>query len=179
MIKSKFKITMLFVGILCFAFLAIAIFKMFQACIDDFDQVANSYLSENLITKIIIAFGAIGFLWTPIYLIKYFKTLRIYPTNIEVDYLFPIFNHNLQLKDFDYYVLIDEMTRNIPVEAIWFIKDDKVKLIFPGQLYSNYYEIRQEISKYKIENRGKVKLNPLQEIKARLGFKINKLENIK
>ena len=70
------------------------------------------------------------------------------------------------------------MTKNIPVEAIWFIKDNKVKLIIPGQLYSNYYEIRQEILKYRIENKGKVKLNPVQELKARLGFKINKIEKI-
>lgn len=100
MIKSKFKITLLIVGIFCFAFIALAIFKMFEACIDDFDQVSKTYLSENLIAKIIIPFGVIGFVWSPIYLIKYFKILRIYPSNIEVDYFFPILNQNLQMKDF-------------------------------------------------------------------------------
>ena len=151
---------------------------MLELIFSDFNGFINTYLSENLYAKILIPFGALGFLWSPIYLIKYFKMLRIFPTNIEVNYLFPIFNQNFQLENFDYYILVDEMTKNVPLEAIWFIKDNKVKLIIPGQLYSNYYEIRQEISKCKIENRGKVKLNPFQEIKARLGFKINKLEKI-
>ena len=178
MIKSKFKITLLFVGILCFAFVGIAIYKVVEACNDNFEQVADSYFSENLGAKILIPFGMIGFLWAPFYLIKYFKMIRIFRENIEVNYMFPIFSQNYQLKDFDYYILVDEMTKNVPVEAIWFIKDEKVRLIIPGQLYSNYYELRHAILTCKIENRGKIKLNPFQEIKARLGFKISKLEKL-
>lgn len=148
---------------------------MTELAITDFTALVNTYMSEKLVGRLLIPFGLLIFLWAPIYLLKYFKTVRVYPSNIEVNYLFPLFNCNLQLKDFDYYILVDEMTRNVPVEAIWFIKDKKVKFIIPGQLYSNYYEIKNEISKYKIENKGKVKLSSSQEIKARLGFEIKNI----
>ena len=170
---------MLITVLLCFAFILIFYYKMTELVITDFNGFVNTYMSENSYGKILIPFGLFGFLWSPIYILKYFKTIRIYPSNIEVNYFFPIFNHNLQLKDFDYYILVDEMTRSVPVEAIWFIKDKKVKFIIPGQLYSNYYEIRNEISKYSIENKGKIKLNPFQEVKARLGFRINKISLLK
>lgn len=178
MIRSRFKIILLIFTFLCCAFAGIAIYKISEFIITDFDRFVHSFQSEDLYAKILIPFGLLGFLWSPYYFIKYFKILKIFPENIEVNYLFPIFNKNFHLKDFDFYILVDEMTKNVPVEAIWFIKDDKVKLIIPGQLYSNYYEIRQVILKCKIANKGKIKLNPFHEIKARLGFKINKIEKI-
>lgn len=173
--KTKFKITMLLLAIFCFSFASFGCIMLLYLFITDYNQMVNSYLSEKLYTKILIPFGLIVFFWSPFYLIKYFKTILIFPYCVEVNYLFPVFNQNFQLKGFDYYILVDEMTRNIPVEAIWFIKDKKVKLIIPGQLYSNYYEVKQEISKYKIENKGKIKLNPFQELKAKLGFTIDKI----
>lgn len=166
---------MLLLAIFCFSFASFACVMIAYLFIIDYNQMINSYLSERLYARIIIPFGLIGFFLIPFYLIKYFKTILVFPSSIEVNYLFPVFNQKFQLKSFDYYILVDEMTRNIPVEAIWFIKDKKVKLTIPGQLYSNYYEMKKEISKYKIENKGKIKLNPFQEIKARLGFRINKI----
>lgn len=69
---------------------------------------------------------------------------------------------------FDYYVIVDEHSRYNTHEAVWLIKDEKIKKRFSSFCYANYHTIKAQI---KTKSRGKKNLNPLLQFFALIRLK--------
>ena len=82
--------------------------------------------------------------------------------------LIPIFRKKRSWTDFDYFILVDEYSNYNTYEAVWLIKDKKIKGRFSSFYYSNYQELKRQI---KTKPRGKKHFGPFDQLFALLGFK--------
>lgn len=82
--------------------------------------------------------------------------------------IFPFLRTFKQWTDFDYYILVDEDSRYSTHEAVWLIKDEKIKGRFSSFYYSNYSDLKRQI---KIKGYGKKQYSPFGQLFALLGLK--------
>jgi hypothetical protein len=82
--------------------------------------------------------------------------------------LFPILRKTRNWTDFDYFITVDENSRYSTHEAIWLIKEDKIKGRISSFYYTNYDEIKNQI---KVTGKGKKYFNPFGQLFAILGLK--------
>ncbi|MFD3002598.1 hypothetical protein ACFS7Z_19665 [Pontibacter toksunensis] len=82
--------------------------------------------------------------------------------------LLPLLRKTRSWSDFDYYITVDENSRYSTYEAVWLIKDGKLKGRFSSYYYSNYYEIKSQI---KTRRGGKKYFNPFSQFFIILGMK--------
>lgn len=82
--------------------------------------------------------------------------------------ILPFLRKSYAWSDFDYYVIVDEHSRYNTHEAVWFIKDGKIKKRFSSFYYANYHAIKAQI---KTKSRGKRELNPFIQFFALLRLK--------
>lgn len=82
----------------------------------------------------------------------------------------PLF-HNLrntkQWTDFDYFILVEEATENDTYEAIWLVKDGKIKVRISSFYYSNYIDLKKQI---KLKSLGIQHIGKLSQLLHVLGL---------
>lgn len=82
--------------------------------------------------------------------------------------IIPFLRKSNQWTDFDYYILVDEDSRYETHEAVWLIKDKKIKGRFSSFYYTNYQDLKKQI---KTKGHGKRHYGPFEQLFALLGLK--------
>jgi hypothetical protein len=82
--------------------------------------------------------------------------------------LLPFLKKKRTWDDFDYFITVDEESRNGTYEAVWLIKEEKIKERFSSGYYSNYEEIKKQI---KTNWKGKTSFTSFGVLFAMLGLK--------
>lgn len=82
--------------------------------------------------------------------------------------LIPIFKSEYRWTDFDYYVTVEESSQHATHEAIWLIKDQRLKVRFSSFYYSNYDDL---IDKIRTPNKGVRDFNPFDQLFILIGLK--------
>ncbi|KIA82311.1 hypothetical protein [Kaistella jeonii] len=82
--------------------------------------------------------------------------------------LIPILRNSKQWTDFDYYILVEEHSRYETHEAVWLIKDEKIKGRFSSFYYANYTDLKKQI---KTKGLGKKNYGQFVQLFALLGLK--------
>lgn len=75
--------------------------------------------------------------------------------------LIPIFRKKYRWTDFDYFILVDEYSRYSAHEAVWLIKNKRIKRRFSSFYYSNYHDLRQQINTREKRNKNFSRLGQL------------------
>jgi hypothetical protein len=86
--------------------------------------------------------------------------------------LLPIFRKTFKWTDFDYYMLTEENSRYNSYEAVWFIKNNKLKRRFSSFYYSNYQDLKRQI---RTQKSSKIKYSPLSQLF--ISLRIQKVNN--
>ena len=78
-----------------------------------------------------------------------------------VNPLLPFFRKTYKWTDFDYFMLTEEDSRYSTYEAVWFIKNDKLKRRFSSFYYSNYQDLKRQI---RTQKRSKIEYSQLSQL---------------
>jgi len=81
--------------------------------------------------------------------------------------LFPILRIANQWTDFDYFILVEEASRYDTYEAVWLVKDGRIKARFSSFYYSNYKDLKKQI---KTKDHGKKHYGPFKQLFVVLGL---------
>jgi glucan phosphoethanolaminetransferase (alkaline phosphatase superfamily) len=81
----------------------------------------------------------------------------------------PFISSTYTWSDFDYFQTVEEHSKYNTHQAIWLIKDDKIKRRVSSYYYTNYGAI---ISSIKTPYKGKLKMNPIRQVYCLLGGRI-------
>ena len=84
--------------------------------------------------------------------------------------LLPFIRTTRQWSEYDYYVTVQEDARGGPHEAVWLIRDGRIKNRISSFYYSNYKELEREIG---CRFSGPLRLNFLKQFGCLLGMKVN------
>jgi len=85
--------------------------------------------------------------------------------------IFPFIRKTRKWSDYDYYHTVQESSRSGTYEAIWLIKNNKLKDRVSSFYYSNYSGIKGDI---RTKKNGQLRINPFLEIFYWFGLKISK-----
>ena len=81
--------------------------------------------------------------------------------------IIPILRKTKQWTDFDYFILVEEASRYDTHEAVWLIKDERIKGRFSSFYYTNYTDLKKQI---KIKGHGRKHYGPFEQLFALLGL---------
>jgi hypothetical protein len=82
--------------------------------------------------------------------------------------LIPFLRSTKQWTYFDYHILVQEASRYDTYEAVWLIKDEKVKVRFSSFYYKNYIELKYSL---KTKGLGKKEYNRFEQLLLLFGMK--------
>ena len=82
--------------------------------------------------------------------------------------LIPFLRSTYKWTDFDYYVTVEESSQHATHEAIWLIKDKKLKARFSSFYYSNYDDL---IDQVRTTSKGDRDFNPFDQLFILMGLK--------
>ena len=82
--------------------------------------------------------------------------------------LLPIIRSTYRWTDFDYYVTVDESSQHATNEAVWLIKDKRLKARFSSFYYSNYDDLIDQI---RTTRKGDRYFNPFDQLFILMGLK--------
>jgi hypothetical protein len=85
-----------------------------------------------------------------------------------VNPLFPFLRTTNSWTDFDYYIIVDEDSKYSKHEAIWLIKNGKLKRRISSFYYSNYFDLLGQVT---VKGKGKKYLDPFTQLFAMLRLK--------
>ena len=88
---------------------------------------------------------------------------------IFINPLLPFLRKTRYFSEYDYKQIVEEEARGGPHEALWLIKNGKLKVRISSFYYSNYSELKKSI---KIMDKGRLLINPFKQIGCILGMKI-------
>jgi hypothetical protein len=88
---------------------------------------------------------------------------------IFINPLLPFIRKTRQSNEYDYFFTIVEQSRGGEYEAIWLIKNNKIKDRISSFYYSNYSELKDNLS---IRNEGERYINPVMQIFYLFGLRI-------
>ena len=168
-IKSTYKIFggfgLLLVLTLVFSTLY---FKVIEA------QFENNYDLETWLNSTNdIIFVSILSLWELVFLSLFMSQNKfIIIDNEEVTFinpLLPFIRKTRQSNEYDYFITVVEQSRSGEYEAIWLIKDNKIKDRISSFYYSNYSGLKDNLN---IRNEGEQNINPFMQIFYLLGLRI-------
>lgn len=83
--------------------------------------------------------------------------------------LFPFIKKTKRWSDYSYYQTIEEYSRWGTYEAVWLIKDNKLKDRISSFYYSNYETLRREIKR---DYKGVLSLTPFEQLWCLFGLRI-------
>jgi hypothetical protein len=82
--------------------------------------------------------------------------------------LIPFLRATYRWTDFDYYVTVDESSQHSTHEAVWLIKDKRLKARFSSFYYSNYDDL---IDQVRTTSKGDRYFNPFDQLFILMGLK--------
>jgi hypothetical protein len=82
--------------------------------------------------------------------------------------LLPFLRSTYRWTDFDYYLTVDESSQHSTHEAIWLIKNKRLKARFSSFYYSNYDDL---IDQVRTKNKGDKYFNPFDQLFILTGLK--------
>lgn len=82
--------------------------------------------------------------------------------------ILPFLRSTYRWTDFDYYITVDESSQHSTHEAVWLIKDKRLKARFSSFYYSNYNDL---INQVKTTSRGNRYFNPFDQLFILMGLK--------
>ena len=82
--------------------------------------------------------------------------------------LLPFLRSAYRWTDFDYYLTVDESSQHSTHEAIWLIKNKRLKARFSSFYYSNYDDL---IDQVRTKNKGDKYFNPFDQLFILTGLK--------
>ena len=84
-------------------------------------------------------------------------------------YLLSSIIKTVDIKNYDYYKIVQEESENGSFEAVWLIKDKKLVDSFSTYQYSNYGDLKTALD---LKNKGHLELSPMKQLWCKLGGKI-------
>jgi hypothetical protein len=137
-------------------------------------QFENNYDLETWLNSTNdIFFVSILSLWELVFLSLFMSQNKfIIIDNEEVIFinpLLPFIRKTRKSNEYDYFITVAEQSRGGEYEAIWLIKDNKIKDRISSFYYSNYYELKDNLS---IRNEGERNINPFMQIFYLFGLRI-------
>ncbi|SHK98799.1 hypothetical protein SAMN04488028_1191 [Reichenbachiella agariperforans] len=94
-------------------------------------------------------------------LITQCKFIRISKDHITLyNPLLPLLFRRYNWENFDSYTTVMEHSRGGEHEAIWLIKNDRIKVRFSSFYYSNYQKLKREVP---LKRKGKYSASPLRQ----------------
>ena len=81
--------------------------------------------------------------------------------------IIPILRRKKKWTDFDYFILVDEVSRYGTNEAVWLIKNERIKGRFSSFYYKNYEDIKNQII---TKRKGKKNYGPFEQLFALIGL---------
>jgi hypothetical protein len=88
---------------------------------------------------------------------------------IFINPVLPFLRKTKYFNEYDYKQTVREYSRGGYYEAVWLIKNGKLKDRISSFYYSNYSEIKDSIN---VNNRGRLKINEFKQLGCLLGMKI-------
>lgn len=85
-----------------------------------------------------------------------------------VNPLIPFLRSTYRWTDFDYYITVDESSQHSTHEAVWLIKDKRLKARFSSFYYSNYDDL---IDQVRTTSKGDKYFNPFDQLFILMGLK--------
>jgi len=144
-------------------------------------------LSWKIVLKIIERFSTPNFNWKEMdYIVPCFvffvqllfltllmmecKIIKIEADKIIfVNPLLPFLRKTKYLNEYDYKQTLEELRGSETYEALWLIKNGKLKNIISSFNYANYNELKKGIN---IEDRGRLRINLFKQMGCLFGMKI-------
>ena len=83
--------------------------------------------------------------------------------------LLPFKRHTCNWTDYDYYITIQEQSRGSTHEAVWLIKNNKIKDRFSSFYYSNYEIMKGAVQ---VKYLGELQAGPFKQLFSLMGMKI-------
>lgn len=83
--------------------------------------------------------------------------------------IFPFLRKTRYWNEYDYIQTVEEYSAGRFYEALWLIKNRKLKVRISSFYYSNYDELKNSIN---IENKGRFLINPFKQLGCLFGMKI-------
>ena len=83
--------------------------------------------------------------------------------------LLPFMRHTCNWTDYDGYVTVKEQSRGSTHEAVWLIKNNKIKDRFSSFYYSNYESLKSEVQ---VKYKGELQAGPIKQLTSLMGMKI-------
>ena len=124
----------------------------------------------NQSESLIIISSTIAILGFGIYMPLKMKRINIGPQRIIFqNYLFGSNVRDINLKEYDYYKIIQEESENGIFEAVWLIKNGRLKDSFSTYQYANYNSMRHKLN---IKFDGTLDKSLLKQLSYRWGAKI-------
>jgi hypothetical protein len=80
--------------------------------------------------------------------------------------LLPFWVSNYKWSDFDFYYTVEEQSRGGTYEAIWLVKNGKLKRRISSFYYSNYELLKEDIA---LPYQGRLSINPFKQLYCLLG----------
>jgi len=168
-IKSTYKIFGGFGLLLVLTILASTLYyKVIEA------QFENNFDFETWLNNSndIVLFSILS-LWELVFLSLFITQNKfIIIENEEITFinpLLPFIRKTRQSNEYDYFITIFEQSRSGEYEAIWMIKNNKIKDRISSFYYSNYSELKDNLN---IRYVGERKINPFIQLFYLLGLKI-------
>jgi hypothetical protein len=82
--------------------------------------------------------------------------------------ILPFLRSTYRWTDFDYYVTVDESSQHSTHEAVWLVKNKRLKARFSSFYYSNYKDL---IDQVKTTSKGDKYFNPIEQLFILMGLK--------
>jgi|ERR1700757_1157569 len=82
--------------------------------------------------------------------------------------LLPFLRHTEKWNYFDYYILVDETSKNTTHEAVWLVKNGRIKGRFSSFYYTNYNDL---VSQVNVRGYGKKHFSSIAQLFILMGLK--------
>lgn len=130
----------------------------------------DSWINDKTRTAMMFALGIQGM--TLFLIMTQCKYIIVDSEGITfVNPLLPFIRRTSKWSEYDHFQTVQEDSRGGTYEAVWLIKDNKLRDRFSSFYYSNYSGIKKGI---KARNHGRLKINPVKQIFCLLGMRITK-----
>ena len=124
--------------------------------------------NQNL--KIVLITSAVAALVVTLFCTQNQFIIISYDRITFINPLLPFIQTTRQWGEYDYYVTVQEDARGGPHEAVWLIRNGRIKNRISSFCYSNYEELERKIG---CRFSGTLRLNFLKQFCCLLGMKVN------
>ena len=166
-VKTKYKIwggfsLLIFLNVMWFFLFRVAVLKIYRNLSMHEEWETGSIVVVSFIILMELIFIAL--------FMSECKYMKVKPDKIIfINPILPFLRKTRYFSEYDYKQIVEEEARGGPHEALWLIKNRKLKVRISSFYYSNYSELKESI---KIKDEGRLLINPFKQFGCILGMKI-------